>query len=110
MVPLMCWRRSVVLRWVWAPRGHQRACEKQPIGEALGAEEARQMGLVARVMARSEVLSHTLERAQMLAEEPASSLRVTKSFVRRVWSGAIPPAMQAEGAHFQRMLSEPAAP
>lgn len=89
--------------------GYQRAAEKLLFGEAFGAEEARQMGLVAQVLASSDVLAHTLVRAQMLADKPASSLMVTKSLMKRALSEAIPAAMKAEGAHFQRMLGEPAA-
>jgi enoyl-CoA hydratase/carnithine racemase len=89
--------------------GHQRAAEKLLFGEAFGALEAQQMGLVNKVLPSGEVCSYALARAQLLAEKPASSLIVTKALMKRSLADAVPAAMAAEGANFQRMLGEPAA-
>lgn len=89
--------------------GYQRAAEKLLFGEPFGAAEAMQMGLVARVMPDAQVFEFALSRAQTLAAKPASALAVTKSLMKRGLAEAVPAAMQAEGAHFRRMLGEPAA-
>lgn len=89
--------------------GYQRAAEKLLFGEAFGAVEAQQMGLVNKVLPNAEVFAYAMARARLLAEKPAASLSVTKALMKRSLAEAVPAAMAAEGANFQRMLGEPAA-
>lgn len=89
--------------------GLQQASEKLLFGEPFSASEAHQMGLVNRVVATNELMAFARERAQGLARRPMASLLTTKQLIRAGSAQEIASAMQAEGAHFRRMLTEPAA-
>jgi enoyl-CoA hydratase/carnithine racemase len=89
--------------------GYARAAEKLLFGEPFGAEEAREMGLVNRVLPAAEVLDHALARAQLLAQQPAASLYETKRLLRAPMAAQVRSAMAQESATFRRMLTEPAA-
>jgi enoyl-CoA hydratase/carnithine racemase len=89
--------------------GYARAAEKLLFGEPFDAQEAREMGLVNRVLPAAEVLEHTLARAQLLARQPATSLFETKRLMRAALAGPLRVAMAEESATFRRMLTEPAA-
>jgi enoyl-CoA hydratase/carnithine racemase len=89
--------------------GYARAAEKLLFGEPFGAEEARDMGLVNKVLPADEVLGYALQRAQVLARQPASSLLHTKRLMRAPFAAQLRAAMADEGATFRRMLTEPAA-
>ncbi len=89
--------------------GHLRAAEKLLLGEPFGAEEAREMGLVNKVLPAAEVVDHALAQAGKLARLPASSLRATKRLMKAGLDAAIVQRMHAEGAEFRAMLTAPAA-
>ena len=89
--------------------GHLRASEKLLFGEPFGAEEAREMGLVNRVLPAGEVASYAFERARKLAQMPAASVRTTKALMRAGQLKAVEAQMAEEGAHFRKMLGAPEA-
>ena len=69
--------------------GWQRAAEKLLLGESFGAEEAREMGLVNRVLPAGEVLVFARAQAARLAALPASSLRETKRLMKAGQADAV---------------------
>ena len=89
--------------------GYARAAEKLLFGEPFDATEAREMGLVNKVLPAAKVLAFALERAHALAQRPASSLLHTKRLMRAALAAQVATAMADEGATFRRMLTEPAA-
>ena len=89
--------------------GYARAAEKLLFGEPFDAGEAREMGLVNKVLPRAQVLGFALERAQALAQRPVSSLLQTKRLMRAPLAAPVTTAMADESATFRRMLTEPAA-
>lgn len=89
--------------------GHQRAAEKLMLGEPFGAEEAREMGLVNKVLPAAETIAHALAQAAKLARLPASSLRATKRLMRQGVQAGIAQRMLDEGAEFRTMLTAPEA-
>lgn len=89
--------------------GWQRAAEKLLLGEPFGADEAREMGIVNRVLPAAEAIGFARTQAAKLAALPASSLRETKRLMKRALGDAIPAQMAAEGQVFGRMLRAPEA-
>lgn len=89
--------------------GYQRAADKLLFGEPFGPEEAREMGLVNRILPAGEVASFAFERAQKLAQMPPSSIRTTKGLMRGAHLKAVEAQMADEGAHFRKMLTAPEA-
>ncbi len=89
--------------------GYQRAAEKLLLGEPFGAAEAKEIGLVNRVLAPAEVEGFALAQAAKLATRPMSSLLATKALMKGGYADAVRARMVDEGRHFARMLGEPAA-
>lgn len=89
--------------------GYARAADKLLFGEPFDANEAREMGLVNKVLPAVEVLGFALERASALARLPSSSLLQTKRLMRAPLAAQVRAAMADEAATFTRMLTEPAA-
>jgi len=89
--------------------GHQRAAEKLMLGEPFGAEEAREMGLVNKVLPAAETIPHALAQAAKLTRLPASSLRATKRLMRSGLGAAIAQRMGEENDQFRAMLTAPEA-
>jgi enoyl-CoA hydratase/carnithine racemase len=89
--------------------GHQRAAEKLLLGEPFGAEEAREMGLVNKVLPAAETIGYALAQAAKLARLPAASLRATKRLMKQGLGDAVVQRMRDEGAEFRAMLTAPAA-
>ncbi|MFO1299381.1 MAG: enoyl-CoA hydratase [Burkholderiaceae bacterium] len=89
--------------------GHQRAAEKLLLGEPFGAEEAREMGLVNKVLPAAETIGYALAQAAKLARLPAASLRATKRLMKQGIGDAVVQQMRDEGAEFRAMLTAPAA-
>lgn len=88
--------------------GYARAAEKLLLGEAFYAEEALEMGLVARVLPPHEVNGYAQAQAAKLAAKPSASLQATKMLMKKSFSG-VAQRMNEEGEIFGRMLREPAA-
>lgn len=89
--------------------GYQRAAEKLLLGEVFSAEEAREMGLVNRVLPAAEVEAFARAQATKLVSRPLSSLLETKALMKQAQAGAVREAMLREGEVFGRMLRAPAA-
>ncbi|TFW30433.1 enoyl-CoA hydratase [Duganella callida] len=89
--------------------GYPRAAEKLMLGEAFGAQEALDMGLVSKVVAAAELRAFAEGQAAKLVALPASSIRVTKQLMKAARKGPVTDAIAAENEHFARMLSSPEA-
>jgi enoyl-CoA hydratase/carnithine racemase len=89
--------------------GHARAAELLLLAEPFDAERARDAGIVSRVLPPEEVLPAAWKAAGRIASLPATSIRLTKSLMKRAHAQAIQDQLREEGAHFRRMLGEPAA-
>ncbi|HYC42181.1 MAG TPA: enoyl-CoA hydratase [Noviherbaspirillum sp.] len=84
--------------------GYPRAAEKLLLGEAFGAEEAYDMGLVSKVVPVAELADLVHGQAAKLVALPASSLRVTKRLMKGAQAEAINARMAEENKHFGEML------
>lgn len=89
--------------------GYQRAAEALLLGEAFGAEEAYDMGLVNRVFPKDELLAFAQAQAAKLAALPAASVRATKQLMKAQQQAAVAAQMAEEIRHFAAMLPAPAA-
>jgi enoyl-CoA hydratase/carnithine racemase len=89
--------------------GYQAAAEKLLLGEAFDAAEAQRMGFVNRVLPAAEVDAFAASQAAKLAALPASSLRVTKSLMKRASHQELQTQMSEEALHFGKMLIAPEA-
>ena len=89
--------------------GYQRAAEKLLLGEPFDAAEARDMGVVNRVMPVDELLPFARQQAARLAALPAASIRVTKQLMKKNRVTATEQQMSVEVEHFARMLAAPEA-
>ena len=89
--------------------GYHRAAEALLLGEPFMAEAALEVGLVNRVLPPSECNRFAREQALKLAAKPLSSLITTKRLMKGGQQQAVIERMDEEGAHFRRMLGEPAA-
>lgn len=89
--------------------GYPRAAEKLMLGEAFGAQEALEMGLISKVLPVAELRAFAEAQAAKLVALPASSIRVTKQLMKAARKGPASEAIAAENAHFGKMLSAPEA-
>lgn len=89
--------------------GYQRAAEKLLLGEAFSADEARDMGLVNRVLSQPELLPFAQAQAAKLVALPAASLRATKRLMRQEGLAHIAARMAEENRLFAAMLGAPEA-
>jgi enoyl-CoA hydratase/carnithine racemase len=89
--------------------GHQRAAEKLMLGEAFGAQDAYEMGLVSKVLPVDQLHAFAQAQAAKLVALPASSIRVTKRLMKRHDAEAIEAKMLEEIKHFGEMLLSPEA-
>jgi enoyl-CoA hydratase/carnithine racemase len=89
--------------------GYQRAAEALLLGEAFGAEEAYDMGLVNRVLPKDELFAFAQAQADKLAALPAASVRTTKRLMKSQQQAVVATQMAEEIRHFAAMLPAPAA-
>ncbi|WOP16086.1 enoyl-CoA hydratase [Ottowia sp. SB7-C50] len=89
--------------------GYHRAAEALLLGEPFMAEAALEVGLVNRVLPPTEANAFAAQQARKLAAKPTSSLITTKQLMKGDQQKAVLERMGEEGAHFGRMLGEPAA-
>lgn len=89
--------------------GYQRAAEKLMLGESFLADEAREMGLVNKVLPLAELPAYALAQAAKLAALPASSVRATKRLMKGNQTAAIDAKMLEENKYFSEMLTAPEA-
>ena len=89
--------------------GYPRAAEKLMLGEAFGAQEALEMGLISKVLPVDELRAFAEGQATKLVALPASSIRVTKELMKAARKAPVSDAIAAENIHFGKMLSAPEA-
>ena len=89
--------------------GMHRAAEALLLGEPFFAEAALEVGLANRVVAPAECNALARAQAIKLAAKPLASLMTTKQLMKGSQQEAVLRQMDEEGAHFGRMLGEPAA-
>lgn len=89
--------------------GHQRAAELLLLGEPFSAHEAHRIGMVNRVVESAAVEPLVLDYAQKLASLPASAIAVTKGLLKGNAGDSVTTRIEAEAAHFGRLLQQPAA-
>ena len=89
--------------------GYQRAAEALLLGEAFGAEEAYDMGLVNRVLPKDELFAFAQTQAGKLAVLPAASVRTTKRLMKSQQQAVVAAQMAEEIRQFAAMLPAPAA-
>jgi enoyl-CoA hydratase/carnithine racemase len=89
--------------------GYQGAAEKLLLGETFNAAEAHRMGFVNRVLPAAELDAFVAAQMAKLVALPASSLRVTKSLMKRASEHEIKTRMSEESVHFGKMLLAPEA-
>jgi enoyl-CoA hydratase/carnithine racemase len=89
--------------------GYPRAAEKLMLGEAFGAQEALEMGLISKVLPVAELRAFAEGQAAKLVALPASSIRVTKELMKAARKAPVSDAIAAENTHFGAMLSAPEA-
>lgn len=87
--------------------GHARAFAWMALGEVIGAEEAKGLGLINRAVATEDLAAAAIEMAQKLVKLSASSVRHTKAFMRN--PDALWQVIRAEGAVFRQQLMSPEA-
>jgi enoyl-CoA hydratase/carnithine racemase len=87
-----------------AAAGHARAAEKLMLGEAFGAQEAYDMGLVSKLLPAGEVLAHAQAQAAKLVALPAASIRHTKRLMK-AGRDALKAHIDVESAQFGAMLT-----
>jgi enoyl-CoA hydratase/carnithine racemase len=84
--------------------GYTRAAEKLMLGEAFTAQEAFEMGIVARVLPAVELLEFAQGQAAKLVALPAASIRATKALMRRPRAAIVAETMGIENKQFGAML------
>lgn len=89
--------------------GNRRAAEKLLLGEAFGAHEAREMGLVTQVLPVEQLVRHAHLQALRLARLPASSVRLTKRLMKADGMEAVNARIAEESMQFSAMLHAPEA-
>lgn len=89
--------------------GYQRAAEKLLLGEVFLAEEAREMGMVNKVLPVAEVLPFAMKQAAKLAALPATSVRVSKQLMKQGLAVKVEGQMDTEVKYFATMLQAPEA-
>lgn len=89
--------------------GYQAAAEKLLLGETFDAAEAYRMGFVNRVLPAAELDAFVAAQLARLVALPASSLRATKSLMKRAGTHEIREQMSEESVHFGKMLLAPEA-
>lgn len=89
--------------------GYPRAAEKLMLGEAFPAQEALEMGLVAKVRPLAELLPFATRQAAKLVALPAASIRATKRLMKSARTAPVNAAMAQENQLFVAMLSAPEA-
>ncbi|MBP2447126.1 crotonase/enoyl-CoA hydratase family protein [Rhizobium leguminosarum] len=88
-----------------APRlmGHQRAFALLAVGEVFSAAEAKEAGLIWKVVEPGEVDGQTLATAARLAAKPPEALRIARDLIRGD-SGEIIARIDEEARHFSARL------
>ena len=89
--------------------GYHRAADKLLFGEPFDANEARELGLVNRVLPAGELDAFVRTQARKLTLLPPASLRDTKRLMKEGATPQIAERMSVEGKQFGEMLRAPEA-
>lgn len=89
--------------------GHQKASELLLLGEQFGAETAQQAGIVNTVCPDDKTYETALGKAKQLAGQPAGSVRLTKSLLKRTREQWVKAAIEEEVSEFNVRLQSPEA-
>jgi enoyl-CoA hydratase/carnithine racemase len=85
--------------------GYTRAAEKLMLGEAFGAQEAFEMGIVAKVLPAAELIAFAQGQAAKLVKLPAASIRTTKALMKRGRAALVKETIAVENERFSAMLT-----
>lgn len=87
--------------------GARRTVDLLLLGEVLSGDEARECGLVSKVVADGAAVGEALALAGRLADKPRDALRASKRLIRAPWREQINEALERERAVFsERLRSE----
>lgn len=87
--------------------GARRATDLLLLGEVISGSDARECGLVSRVVDDGQALVVALEIAETLANKPREALRASKRLIRAPWRAQIEQALEREREVFsERLRSE----
>lgn len=84
--------------------GHRVASELLLFGEPFGVEEAKQVGLISRVVDASELHAHVAKRAKKLTKLPPSAVLETKKILKGHQREGISAAIDDEARVFCELL------
>lgn len=87
--------------------GRRRAARYLLLGEAFGADEAREFGLISHVVPKGELASSLDATVAALLAKPAEALRLTQRLLRSGQSDKILERMELENGHFSERLTSP---
>ncbi|MGY0217243.1 enoyl-CoA hydratase [Endozoicomonadaceae bacterium StTr2] len=87
--------------------GYQRAAEMLLLGEPFTAEQAREAGIVNRVV--DDVQSYAQQRAQALAAQPPAAIRLAKKQMKEPLLNQLKETIASEGQAFAKGLQSPEA-
>lgn len=79
--------------------GFAKASEMALTGEMIAAAEAREMGLVSRVVADDELLSAARTIAMKIAANPRHAVRMTKRLLREAWRMSLSQTLDLSAAY-----------
>lgn len=88
--------------------GHARAFEMLVLGESLNAQEAKDAGIINRIIPAEELTAHVERIAQRLASKPPGALRIAKQLMR-LDQEIIQKVMEKECELFAAQLRSPEA-
>ena len=74
------------------------------LGEAFPAQEAFEMGIVAKVLPPADLLAFAQGQAAKLVKLPPASVRTTKALMKRARTASVQDAIAAENERFAAML------
>jgi enoyl-CoA hydratase/carnithine racemase len=89
--------------------GYQRAAQLLLLGEPFDAATARELGLVAEVVAPEKLLNVAMSTASKLAAQPPAAVRITKALMKRGLQHIIDEQMAEELREFVARLDSPEA-
>jgi len=87
--------------------GYRRAMELIITGRVIGAEEAREIGLVNEVVPSGTCLERAVELANEIAALPQPAIRTDLEAAERGWGQPLEEGLRIEAECFNRLLSEP---
>lgn len=70
--------------------GYQKAAELTLTGRVIGAEEAKQLGILLEVVEPEQLMEKALELASRMAEKPPQALRMTKRLLKTAQKMELP--------------------